>query len=72
MPNDVNSAVINLLKGNPPNNPKIIEKMTAGISFLTDFWREKYLAEYISQGGSKIKFLTGTLAVVNLTALSCF
>ncbi len=31
----------------------------AGISFLTDFLTEKYIQEYISQGGSKIKFVTG-------------
>ncbi|MCI8576226.1 MAG: DUF2791 family P-loop domain-containing protein [Lachnospiraceae bacterium] len=30
-----------------------------GISFLTSFWREKYFQEYIRNGGSKIKFITG-------------
>lgn len=30
-----------------------------GISFLTDFLTEKYMEEYIAQGGSKIKFVTG-------------
>lgn len=30
-----------------------------GVSFLADFWREKYLQEYIRNGGSKIKFVTG-------------
>lgn len=30
-----------------------------GVSFLTDFWEEKYLQEYIRDGGSKIKFVTG-------------
>lgn len=30
-----------------------------GVSFLADFWREKYLQEYIRDGGSKIKFVTG-------------
>lgn len=34
-------------------------QLTCGISFLTDFWREKYLREYIRNGGSKIKFVTG-------------
>ena len=33
--------------------------MVCGISFLTDFWKEKYLQEYIKDGGSKIKFVTG-------------
>lgn len=32
---------------------------TAGISFLTDFWQKQYLQEYIRDGGSKIKFVTG-------------
>lgn len=34
-------------------------QLTCGIGFLTDFWREKYLQEYIRNGGSKIKFITG-------------
>ncbi len=34
-------------------------ELTCGIRFLTDFWREKYLQEYIKDGGSKIKFVTG-------------
>lgn len=36
-----------------------VEQLTCGIEFLTDFWREKYLQEYIRNGGSKIKFVTG-------------
>lgn len=36
-----------------------VEELTCGIEFLTDFWREKYLQEYIRNGGSKIKFITG-------------
>lgn len=35
------------------------ERLTCGIRFLADFWREKYLQEYIRNGGSKIKFVTG-------------
>lgn len=34
-------------------------QLTCGIEFLTDFWTEKYLQEYIRNGGSKIKFITG-------------
>ncbi len=34
-------------------------QLTCGIDFLTDFWKEKYLQEYIKNGGSKIKFITG-------------
>ena len=36
-----------------------VQQLTSGIQFLTDFWREKYLQEYIRNGGSKIKFITG-------------
>ncbi|MCD8154208.1 MAG: ATP-binding protein [Clostridiales bacterium] len=32
---------------------------SCGIDFLTDFWRKQYLQEYIRDGGSKIKFVTG-------------
>ncbi|MDO4523561.1 MAG: DUF2791 family P-loop domain-containing protein [Eubacteriales bacterium] len=32
---------------------------TRGIDFLTDFWKKVYLEEYIKDGGSKIKFITG-------------
>ena len=31
----------------------------SGIEFLTEFYREKYFREYIRDGGSKIKFITG-------------
>ncbi len=30
-----------------------------GIHFLSDFWTKHYLEEYIKEGGSKIKFVTG-------------
>ncbi|MCD7865279.1 MAG: ATP-binding protein [Clostridiales bacterium] len=33
--------------------------LSCGIDFLTSFWKEKYLQEYIPNGGSKIKFITG-------------
>ena len=47
-----------------PGNPESFgslpaEQLTDGIGFLADFWREKYLQEYIRNGGSKIKFVTG-------------
>lgn len=35
------------------------EKRADGMEFLTDFWKEKYLQEYIRDGGSKIKFVSG-------------
>ena len=47
-----------------PDNPESFgslpaEQLTDGIGFLADCWREKYLQEYIRNGGSKIKFVTG-------------
>ena len=47
-----------------PDNPESYgslpaEQLTDGIGFLADFWRDKYLQEYIRNGGSKIKFVTG-------------
>ena len=41
-----------------PVNPSDCS-LTCGIRFLSDFWQEKYLQEYIRNGGSKIKFVTG-------------
>lgn len=38
---------------------ELIETADCGVSFLTEFWQEKYLQEYIKNGGSKIKFVTG-------------
>lgn len=48
-----------LRAGEPPGNPELLEKLSSGIDFVTDFWKEKYLDEYIAAGGSKIKFVTG-------------
>ena len=33
---------------------ELIENADCGVSFLTEFWQEKYLQEYIKNGGSKI------------------
>lgn len=48
-----------------------------GLDFITDFWCTHYIGEYISGGGSKIKFITGRegsgksslLHVMRVTAL---
>nr|WP_288885461.1 BREX system ATP-binding domain-containing protein [uncultured Blautia sp.] len=42
-----------------PDDGSMLEELSAGVSFLTDFWQEKYLQEYIKEGGSKIKFVSG-------------
>lgn len=36
-----------------------VEQLSCGIRFQTDFWQEKYLKEYIRDGGSKMKFISG-------------
>ena len=36
-----------------------LSALSSGIQFLSDFWAEHYLDEYIREGGSKIKFITG-------------
>lgn len=59
MANDFNTAVALLKNGQAPGNDELLEELSVGIDFMIDFWREKYLEEFISQGGSKIKFVTG-------------
>lgn len=45
------------LNGTCDRDPE--ELFTGGAGFLAEFWQEKYLREYIRDGGSKIKFVTG-------------
>jgi len=47
-----------LLQGEPPEN-NIINQLSVGVNFITDFWRQEYFKDYIKEGGSKIKFITG-------------
>lgn len=50
----------NEISGTSENSDNIAEeRLTCGVEFLVDFWQEKYLQEYIRDGGSKIKFVTG-------------
>ena len=48
-----------MAEGFNENSDVSVEQLTCGVAFLTDFWQEKYLQEYIRNGGSKIKFITG-------------
>ncbi|MCI8765708.1 MAG: DUF2791 family P-loop domain-containing protein [Lachnospiraceae bacterium] len=48
-----------LLQGKAPGKGALVGELSEGIDFLVDFWRDKYLQEYIREGGSKIKFVTG-------------
>ena len=50
----------NLLSaGEAPDDSRLLRQLSAGIHFITDFWQKHYLEEYIREGGSKIKFVTG-------------
>ena len=42
-----------------------------GIHFLLDFWQKEYLQEFIAEGGSKIKFLSGKKGSGKTYALKC-
>ncbi|MDD3363818.1 MAG: DUF2791 family P-loop domain-containing protein, partial [Syntrophomonas sp.] len=59
MDNDIKSALERLKSGQAPGNRDILQEISVGSEFIMDFWKEKYLANYLSLGGSKIKFLTG-------------
>jgi len=59
MENDINQAICLLKRGLAPANSELLQEISVGIDFILDFWKDKYLTNYISQGGSKIKFVTG-------------
>ena len=55
----ISATIAQLSQGEVPESEELLNQLTVGVEFLTDFWREKYLDQFIRQGGSKIKFLTG-------------
>lgn len=57
--NEYNTALSLIRNGKAPGNTAVINEISVGIDKLADFWREKYLEEYINLGGSRIQFLTG-------------
>jgi hypothetical protein len=59
--NDFKTAVSRLKQGQAPGNMEILSEISVGIQPFIRFIEEKYLLEYIAQGGSKIKFVTGRL-----------
>ena len=59
MDNDIHIAASRLKSGIAPGHAGVIGDITVGIDFLTDFWEEQYLSEYIPRGGNRIQFLTG-------------
>jgi len=57
--NDISAALASLKKGQAPGNREILQEISVGSEFIMDFWKEKYLENYLAKGGSKIKFVTG-------------
>ena len=54
----VNSLEL-LNQGEVPSDVSLLREVTTGVDDLTEFLNKHYLEEYIPQGGSKIKFLSG-------------
>ena len=48
-----------ILSGKAPTDKNQLQRLTAALDPLTDFWAKQYLDTYIPAGGSKIKFITG-------------
>ncbi|MCL2351312.1 MAG: DUF2791 family P-loop domain-containing protein [Firmicutes bacterium] len=57
--NDCKTGVSLLKLGQAPGNGELIRRITVGADDLAGFIKEKYFADYIALGGSKIKFVTG-------------
>lgn len=58
-PEEISAAIAQLSHGEAPQSEEAVDRLSVGIDFLTDFWRDRYLREFIRYGGSKIKFITG-------------
>jgi len=56
---DYRTAASLLEQGQAPGNIAVLNEISVGIHPIIQFLKEKYLQEYISKGGSKIKFVTG-------------
>ena len=56
---DVSAQLENLKKGQAPGCGELLQEISCGVDFLTDFFARQYLESYIPEGGSKIKFVTG-------------
>jgi hypothetical protein len=71
---DYTAAISALRLGEPPEARETLDRITVGAGGLVDFVKEKYFVDYISRGGSKIKFVTGKAGSgkTHLTKLLCF
>ena len=48
------ATFIQLAHGQAPFDESILAQLSVGLDSLTDFWRDRYLREYIPAYGSKI------------------
>ncbi|HKM05488.1 MAG TPA: BREX system ATP-binding domain-containing protein [Sphaerochaeta sp.] len=53
------TTIAQLSFGDVPQSEEMLNALTVGVQFVTDFWRDRYFREFLREGGSKIKFLTG-------------
>ncbi|HAF86496.1 MAG TPA: hypothetical protein DCG32_09105 [Sphaerochaeta sp.] len=53
------TTIAQLSFGDVPQSEEMLDALTVGVQFITDFWRDRYFCEFIKEGGSKIKFVTG-------------
>ena len=56
---NIATALEQLRQGKAPGHGAVLHEITCGIQDLTGFLRRHYMEEYIPEGGSKIKFVTG-------------
>lgn len=57
--NITESDIQRLINGSPPLHDELLKAMTIGREKWLDRMRSHYLENYISNGGSKVKVLTG-------------
>ena len=57
---EVQAAAYRLRNGTPPGHRETVRDITVGLDYLTFFWEQHYLSEYIPNGGSRIQLLTGS------------
>ena len=60
-----------LLSGEPPVSPEVLTAMTLGRDRWLDWLRDHYLANYIADGGSKVKVLVGGAGTGKTHLLGC-
>lgn len=53
------SDYADLIEGCEPSSAEFSLAVSTGFEPLIDFWRDRYLNEFVREGGSKIKFVSG-------------